>query len=528
MSEPFAHETVAMIAHGLDHFRTWPFVTLSSFQERAHTVKELSGVLYVGFSPVVTHANRVAWENYTRNDPEAQWYQDALEYQKVIGTSDLDNRPQVKTDDPNLDLSSGIANYIYDFDRERTGKGVISPEADWYLPMWQVSATGAIGDSDLRTSVPHQFDKCFQTSPVTQRAMVNQNRASNSAGAIDCLKYQEVVIDGMQYSSPGHGSDDDPVTAEIAWLLRLANKERTLYEGDIFSNIYFPVYNSFNSATRESVGIMRAVIHWARYFANVLPASTQGLLFVLENGCDEPFTYRIDGAKVTPIGHGDLHDRKFDDYMRSSTFADVSAIADGTKEGMKLHFDECQYSIRIYPSDHMVESMTTNTPIVITVSVAIVFLFTVLMFFAYDRLVERRQRILMDKAKRTHQIVASLFPKNIREQILNDNGDFNQGGLLGAKNNLKTFVKGGMNDNQIFGQMPIADMYPEATVMFADIAGFTSWSSSREPAQVFVLLQNLYQAFDEIAKKRKVFKVETIGDSVSSVCFPELSSPLEH
>jgi len=28
-----------------------------------------------------------------------------------------------------------------------------------------------------------------------------------------------------------------------------------------------------------------------------------------------------------------------------------------------------------------------------------------------------------------------------------------------------------------------------------------------------VLLQHLYQAFDSIAKKRKVFKVETIGDS---------------
>ena len=121
--------------------------------------------------------------------------------------------------------------------------------------------------------------------------------------------------------------------------------------------------------------------------------------------------------------------------------------------------------------------MTTNTPIVITVSVAIVFLFTVLMFFAYDRLVERRQRILMDKAKRTHQIVASLFPKNIREQILNDNGDFNQGGLLGAKNNLKSFVKGGMNDNHIFGQMPIADMYPEATVM---VRGVYRLSSSAE------------------------------------------------
>mgnify|MGYP005865612713 CR=1 FL=1 len=34
---------VAMIAHGKDHTRTWPFVTLSSFQQRASTVKDLSG-----------------------------------------------------------------------------------------------------------------------------------------------------------------------------------------------------------------------------------------------------------------------------------------------------------------------------------------------------------------------------------------------------------------------------------------------------------------------------------------------------
>jgi len=305
----------------------------------------------------------------------------------------------------------------------------------------------------------------LQNSPVTKRTMVNQNRASNSDAALDCLKYQEVVIGSMQYSNPGYGSDDNPVKAEIAWLLRIANRERTLYTGDIFSNIFFPIYNSFDSATRESVGVMRAVIHWVRYFANVLPASTQGLVFVLENGCDQPYTYRIDGAIVTTLGHGYLHDRKYDDYQRSSTFADVSSIADGTQDGMKLHFNQCTYSIRIYPSDKMMEDMTTKTPIVITVSVAIVFLFTVIMFFAYDRLVERRQRILMDKAKRTHQIVASLFPKNIREQILNDNGDFNQGGLLGAKNNLKIFVKGGMNESHIFGQMPIADMYPEATVM---------------------------------------------------------------
>lgn len=51
-----------------------------------------------------------------------------------------------------------------------------------------------------------------------------------------------------------------------------------------------------------------------------------------------------------------------------------------------------------------------------------------------------------------------------------------------------------------------------ATVMFADITGFTAWSSTREPSMVFILLESIYNDFDEIAKRRSVFKVETVGD----------------
>ena len=54
--------------------------------------------------------------------------------------------------------------------------------------------------------------------------------------------------------------------------------------------------------------------------------------------------------------------------------------------------------------------------------------------------------------------------------------------------------------------------FPSATVMFADIAGFTAWASVREPSQVFTLLEQIYGTFDDIAKRRGVFKVETIGD----------------
>jgi class 3 adenylate cyclase len=52
--------------------------------------------------------------------------------------------------------------------------------------------------------------------------------------------------------------------------------------------------------------------------------------------------------------------------------------------------------------------------------------------------------------------------------------------------------------------------------------GFTAWSSEREPAQVFVLLETIYRAMDKAAKRMNVFKVETIGDCyVAATGLPE-------
>jgi class 3 adenylate cyclase len=47
--------------------------------------------------------------------------------------------------------------------------------------------------------------------------------------------------------------------------------------------------------------------------------------------------------------------------------------------------------------------------------------------------------------------------------------------------------------------------------------GFTSWSASRDPTQVFTLLQTLYHAFDVLAARHGVYKIETIGDSYVGV-----------
>jgi class 3 adenylate cyclase len=87
--------------------------------------------------------------------------------------------------------------------------------------------------------------------------------------------------------------------------------------------------------------------------------------------------------------------------------------------------------------------------------------------------------------------------------------------FLNSEENLKL---GEADSNGVYTTRPIADFFSNTTIMFADIAGFTAWSSTREPHQVFQLLETIYGAFDKIAKHRGVFKVETVGDCYVAAC----------
>lgn len=59
----------------------------------------------------------------------------------------------------------------------------------------------------------------------------------------------------------------------------------------------------------------------------------------------------------------------------------------------------------------------------------------------------------------------------------------------------------------------IADGYPNATVMFADIVDFTTVAAGMKPLQVFSMLNRIFSAFDELTEKYKLEKIKTIGDA---------------
>ena len=67
------------------------------------------------------------------------------------------------------------------------------------------------------------------------------------------------------------------------------------------------------------------------------------------------------------------------------------------------------------------------------------------------------------------------------------------------------------------GKKVDAESHEIVTIVFSDIVGFTTISQNFSAMKVSTMLDRLYQAFDELAKKYHIFKVETIGDAYMGV-----------
>jgi class 3 adenylate cyclase len=63
------------------------------------------------------------------------------------------------------------------------------------------------------------------------------------------------------------------------------------------------------------------------------------------------------------------------------------------------------------------------------------------------------------------------------------------------------------------GEAVIADAFPEVSVLFADLVGFTRRSQRIGPAQVVATLNELFSAFDRLAQQLGLEKIKTIGDA---------------
>lgn len=490
----------------------FPNVTLPNFEMRGISIRQQIGALRVDWFPFVEDANREQWEAYAYENKD--WLMASAEREYAFR---LDQDARFQYENPggipgvNADPLQVNETIVEDESGEVPG-----PSSNTYHRRIYGQPNGG-GRFEVETNGPYFL--LWQFSPVTPTiGSLNLNMLTVEAQASfrHVMKTERAILgNALALTDP-----DDPSSGSYAKVyaksLTIGQYRHSLdlLAGDPSTVLVYPVFSNFR-ADRELVGAVRAGVYWRFYFVNIMPVHVQGMICVIANSWNQTFTYRIDGPEVTFLGPGDRHDPDYEDYFVEYDVTDALQADQGpvVTAFRQAEYDGnfCSYTLRLYPSQAMEEGIITVKPLIFALLVMISFIVPSFTFLVYNRYVERRQTVVMDQAVATGNIVSSLFPDNVAQRLLKD-GRANNTSFRTKDSLMARFQGIDSGSGQILqASEPIADKFESCTVMFGDLAGFTKWSSTRTPDEVFILLESIYCAFDSLAEQRGVFKVETVG-----------------
>ncbi|MGF1492111.1 MAG: adenylate/guanylate cyclase domain-containing protein [Microcoleaceae cyanobacterium] len=99
-----------------------------------------------------------------------------------------------------------------------------------------------------------------------------------------------------------------------------------------------------------------------------------------------------------------------------------------------------------------------------------------------ERRVDKRTEQLRQEQEKTDQLLLSILPEVIAQRLKD-------------------------------GENHIADGFGEASILFADLVGFTTFSQERTPQELLGLLNQLFSTFDRLCDRHHLEKIKTIGDA---------------
>lgn len=465
----------------------WPMVTIPDLAVQAAKLIATTNAIYFAFYPLIAGEQRSAWENFTKDNDG--WVEESL---------------KVQARNPNFH-----GPILEDFPISHTiwnNEGPVPEESPGpFLPSW-------LGSPIIPTFAPYNWNALAY--------------AAFAEGLVASMDTKSVTVTSVS----NHADPNDPVAVSQAamtsdWAIPYIDEDEDSSEP--FADMYYPVIDTMNdvvfepTSETESLGVVGFSFFWRHIIENILPPNSRGLILVFANTCGgQFFTYQIDGKEPMYLGVGDLHENK-DSYEAMAVTRNLTDLINlqGTYTGFQMNADFCPYTITAYPSSTAESIHVTTDPIRFTVGATFIFLFTSVLFFLYDCFVNKRQRLIQERALASGAIVSSLFPDQVRDQLYEDNeakskaspplrrsGQFLNNGPVSDK----------MDNAPITGR-PNAQLYENTTVFMADLVGFTAWSAHRTPQAVFELLEAVYGEFDKLAARRRVFKVETIGDCYVAV-----------
>ena len=497
------------------HKKVWPYFTFPDYYVHFEHALEESGADLIALSPIIQPNGKQQWERFVESN-----YQDWLSYSAITVDEDefYPNHPTNTTSDVGSTSSSFVPMPIHPIEDE--DEVDVHEVHKVFTPIWQMlPAYPSILNFDISTDedIDDLLEFMYQTNEPTISRMID----------IPTLLFQDQQHDGATAML-----DDSPRSLMLQPIFEGFTNVEQHGGSDAHGGHDGHALGGNPHAKGSIVAYLTAVLPWNVFFSNILYEGAKGVILVLENTCGDIVTYEIEGPRAHYLGEGDLHDPQYDG-QGLEFHSDFEPFSWHTDEDDNSDVN-CHYYMYMYPSQELVDEYNTTKPIIYTIAMMSVFVITGLTFLLYDFLVQKRQTVVMETAVRSNAIVSSLFPAEVRDRLFQSkkHKKKKQRELERARKQnklLPTFTEAPkfrlnnfLNDDEAavmkeIESKPIADLFLHTTVMFGDISGFTAWSSTREPTQVFTLLETVYRAFDHIAKRRNVFKVETIGDCYVAV-----------
>ena len=340
---------------------TWPFLTFPTFEVEAGLCNQGMKSDRTALYPLVYTKDLDAWTDFSVQNQH--WIEDAhISNQFVNEDLRYENASPA-----NGDGVAAIAPYVWDFDNQ--GSRVAVSNAPFFSPEWQSAPA-----PDLTNMVNYDFRRRPQMRDTIDGMLHNSHAVLSRLAKADFLEdfYQDNVDKG---------------------------------EPHVF--VLQPVFNSFDM-NRTAVAFISTVVNWNIFFKDVLASHERGITVIISNSCNESVTYVINGSSADFQGYGHFHDEEFQELEMEFDFADWVNHEDNEDNHL------CYYHAQILPTAQWKAQFFTYRPYVYTAVVVFCFILTTVVFVLYDVLVQRRQNLVMAKAKKTDRIVRSLFPGKSR------------------------------------------------------------------------------------------------------------------
>ncbi|KAL7571614.1 hypothetical protein ACA910_011154 [Epithemia clementina (nom. ined.)] len=513
-----------------------PFVTLPNWEVHASSARRHGYLEAITFNPLLPDGEAIQQFNQYAVQHMDEWQDESIhEYQKLNPGSEATQFARVPS---NNNDTTFVYKPLRD-DPMRTRIPSTGLNGQPALPVWMQSPPPQASSAVLFDMYEYWQDAF--NAVIASREMV--------LGEMDIIIGKSIdAVVGFDAHNLYHAQIDHkaPFSASTDSSSKWHNGNNTNIKKDqntstasiqAHGNFYAPVFTSQDTATAEIRGLVAGIFSMDAYLVDTLPNGVRGIRVVIENSCNNSYTYELDGNWPTLLGAGDLSDPRYSHLRLEILFDEILYRNVNSLDWPKGY---CSYKFVVTPTYLYMQDNESNIPFAYSITVAFVFGFMVIVFVVYDVHVQRRNKKMIEQAVCSGALVASIFPAPVRDRLmLSDHSvrSYESGSIRAVsiggplklnptKTNLKSFLMENkdldeeLNDDTewLLSSKPIADLFTDTTVIFADICGFTAWSSVREPSQVFTLLETIYRAFDLIAKRRGVFKVETVGDCYVAVC----------